>query len=111
MEEPPSGPMVAGCVPEPGQNTAGEGGGLCTSYPVFFSIIFSLQRAALHPSLEVQAIKEPAKSKQKEIGKGDRSPDSYVSLVGLGRGSEVSLVGTRGRSVEDVGLWGRGASV
>lgn len=35
-----------------------------------FQLFFSLQRAALHPSLEVQAIKEPAKSKQKEIGKG-----------------------------------------
>lgn len=61
MEEPPRGPMVTGCVLEPGQNIAGDGDWLRTSCLVFFSIIFSLPRAALSPSLEVQAIKESAK--------------------------------------------------
>lgn len=87
MEEAPKGPpWWQDESPSLVRTPAGEGRGLWTSCPVFFSIIFSFQRAALHPSLEVQAVKGPAKSKQKEIGKGDRSPDSRVSLVGLGWG-------------------------
>lgn len=51
-----------------------------------------------------QAIKGPAKSKQKKLKKRTEALTA-VSLVGLRRGSE----GACGQSVEDMGLQGRGA--
>lgn len=106
MEWPPRGPGVPGGLPEPGGNIGRRGRpALCLCPGVLSNCFFC---AESYPSPEPggpRAIEEPAKSKREEIGKMTEAL-SLQFLCGLGQGSEVSLAGTRGQAVEDMGLQG-----